>query len=67
MSSALIPRFLYPNKKGAGEQSRKDFIEMTGYNLSSSTSMGLSILGESYGNFGLLGGTFLCFLGVGYS
>lgn len=61
VSSALIPRFLYPNKKGAGEQSRKDFIEMTGYNLSSSTSMGLSILGESYGNFGLLGGTFFMF------
>lgn len=38
---------------------------MTGYNLSSSTSMGLSILGESYGNFGLLGGTFFMFFGGG--
>ena len=61
VSSALIPRFLYPNKKGAGEQSRKDFIEMTGYNLSSGTSMGLSILGESYGNFGLFGGALFMF------
>lgn len=54
--SAAVPRFLLPNKKGAGAQSRQDFIEMTGYPLGKKTSMGLSILGESYGNFGLIGG-----------
>lgn len=59
--SSLLPRFLVPNKKGAGEQSRQDFIEMTGYQLSERTSMGLSILGESYGNFGLLGGALFMF------
>lgn len=60
--STLLPRFLVPNKKGAGEQSRADFIEMTGYHLSRGTSMGLSILGESYGNFGLLGGIAFMFI-----
>lgn len=54
--SAATPRLLVPNKKGAGAQSRLDFIEMTGYPLGEKTSMGLSILGESYGNFGLIGG-----------
>lgn len=61
-NSALLPRFLVPNKKGAGEQSRADFIEMTGYRLSRGTSMGLSILGESYGNFGLWGGIVFMFI-----
>ena len=61
-NSAILPRFLFPNKKGAGAQSREDFIEMTGYHLSRGTSMGLSILGESYGNFGLLGGTVFMFI-----
>ncbi|WP_277098935.1 hypothetical protein [Coprobacter secundus] len=55
-NSTLVPRFLFPDKKGAGEQSRSDFIDMTGYQLSRGTSMGLSILGESYGNFGIWGG-----------
>lgn len=61
LNSAVIPRFLVPDKKGAGEQSRADFIEMTGYNLSRETSMGLSILGESYGNFGFWGGVVFMF------
>lgn len=60
--SSLIPRFLVPDKKGSGAQSREDFIEMTGYPLSKGTSMGLSILGESYGNFGLFGGSIFMFL-----
>ena len=62
--SAAVPRLLVPNKKGAGAQSREDFIEMTGYPLGEKTSMGLSILGESYGNFGLIGGCiFMLFWG----
>lgn len=60
-NSALLPRFLAPNKKGSGAQSRADFIEMTGYHLARGTSMGLSILGESYGNFGLFGGVIFMF------
>lgn len=64
LKSAALPRALFPDKKGAGEQSRNDFIEMTGYQLSTGTSMGLSILGESYGNFGLFGGMlFMAFWG----
>lgn len=62
VTSAILPRFLFPDKKGAGAQSRQDFIEMTGYQLSKGASMGLSILGESYGNFGWFGGILFMFL-----
>lgn len=62
--STLLPRFLAPNKKGSGKQVQDDFREMTGYPLGDNTSMGLSILGEAYGNFGLLGGAlFMLFWG----
>lgn len=62
--ATLLPRFLAPNKKGSGQQVQTDFREMTGYPLNDNTSMGLSILGESYGNFGLLGGAlFMLFWG----
>lgn len=60
--AALLPRFLVPNKKGAGQQVQSDFREMTGHPLKKNTSMGLSVLGESYGNFGLLGGAVFMFL-----
>lgn len=60
--SSLLPRFLAPEKKGSGEQVRSDFMEMTGLYINKNTSMGLSILGESYGNFGLFGGSLFMFL-----
>lgn len=64
VEATLIPRFLSPNKKGAGKESIDDFETFTGYRPSSGTSMGLSILGETYGNFGLLFGTiFMAFWG----
>lgn len=56
VEATLVPRFLSPNKKGAGKESIDDFEAFTGYRPSSGTSMGLSILGETYGNFGLLFG-----------
>lgn len=54
--SSAVPRVLNPDKKGSGKESIQDFETFTGYHLNSKTSMGLSILGEAYGNFGILGG-----------
>ncbi len=50
----LLPRVLFPNKpEGA---SRTLFARFTGLQLNPSTSMGLSIIGEMYANFGDWGG-----------
>lgn len=54
--ATLVPRFLNPNKKVAGGQ--ENFREYTGLHLSDNTSMGLSIIGEFYANFGVLSGAF---------
>lgn len=60
VSAALLPRFLNPNKKEAG--GRDNFIKFTGLQLGESTSMGISIIGEAYGNFKIIGG--ILFMGV---
>lgn len=52
--SALIPRFLDPDKEGAG--GRDNFMRFTGLFLFENTSMGISPLGEAYANFGINGG-----------
>ena len=62
IESSLLPRFLFPTKKDSGKASIQDFEHFTGYHLSSSTSMGLSIWGEAYGNFGVTGGAIFMFL-----
>ncbi len=50
----LLPRMLFPNKpEGA---SRILFARFTGMQLSPTTSMGLSTIGEMYANFGYSGG-----------
>lgn len=50
----LMPRALFPNKhEGA---SRVLFARFTGMRLDTSTTMGLSIIGEMYANFGYWGG-----------
>lgn len=49
--ASLIPRFLNPNKKEAGGQ--ENFELYTGLTLSQNTSMGLSIIGEFYANYGV--------------
>jgi hypothetical protein len=51
---ALLPRVLFPNKPEGS--SRVLFARFTGMQLSPSTSMGLSIVGEMYANFGYWGG-----------
>ncbi|WP_281613888.1 hypothetical protein [Flammeovirga sp. SubArs3] len=54
ITSSLIPRIFNPNKKIAG--GRENFMKYTGLQLGESTSMGLSIVGEFYANFGEFGG-----------
>lgn len=52
--SSILPRFLNPNKKLAGGQ--ENFEKYTGLPLGDNTSMGMSIIGESYANFGVING-----------
>lgn len=58
--SSLLPRFLNPNKKVAGGQ--ENFELYTGLPLSKGTSMGMSIIGESYANFGVTKGVLFMFI-----
>jgi hypothetical protein len=58
--SSIFPRFLIPDKEVAGGQ--KNFMRFTGLNLEAGTSMGISIIGESYGNFGLYFGVLFMFI-----
>jgi len=58
--AALVPRFLMPDKARAG--GHENFQKMTGWMLGKNTSMGVSVLGEAYGNFGVLGG--IVFMGL---
>lgn len=55
--SAILPRFLAPDKKEAG--GRENFRRFTGLEIGEQTSMGISPLGEAYANFGPLGGILL--------
>ncbi|MDG1475589.1 MAG: O-antigen polysaccharide polymerase Wzy, partial [Vicingaceae bacterium] len=59
ISVSLVPRILAPNKKGGG--GRATFEKLTGFTLMKNTAMGVSLLGEFYGNFGFYG-AMLCFL-----
>jgi hypothetical protein len=67
---ALLPRVLFADKpRGA---SRIIFARFTGLQLNQSTTMGLSIPGEMYANFGYWGGVlgtfvFGSFVGLAYS
>ena len=49
---ALVPRLLNPDKKKAGGQ--ENYTRFTGYELHG-TSMGISVLGEGYANYGVTG------------
>ena len=60
VSSAVLPRFLNPDKKKAG--GRETFMKFTGLNLAEGTSMGISIIGEAYGNYNVYGG--ILFMGI---
>lgn len=59
-SAAVLPRFLSPDKAKAGGQ--ENFKKFTGLSLGEGTSMGISIVGEAYGNFGRFGG--VIFMGL---
>lgn len=58
--ASLLPRFLNPNKTEAG--GKENFRKFTGLELNSGASMGISILGEAYGNFAQTGG--IVFMGL---
>lgn len=48
--ASILPRFLNPDKKKAG--GRENFMKYTGLILGENTSMGISIIGEFYANYG---------------
>lgn len=60
ISASLLPRFLNPNKKKAGGQ--ENFRRFTGLMIRGDTSMGSSILGEAYANYGAIGTMIFMFL-----
>lgn len=60
IKSSLLPRFLYPDKPKAG--GRENYEKYTGYILQSSTSMGISLLGEAYINYGVTGAWLFMFI-----
>ena len=60
IENSLIPRVLYPGKPTAG--GRENFRKYTGLSLSDGTSMGISIAGEGYANYGWFGGIVFMFL-----
>jgi len=57
--SSLLPRFLAPDKKKAGGQ--ENYERFTGLKLNQSTSMGISIVGEGWANYGYGGGIIFMF------
>jgi hypothetical protein len=58
--ASLLPRFLAPGKAKAG--GRANFERFTGTPLPETTSMDISLVGEGYANFGVLGGMVFIFL-----
>ena len=59
ITASLLPRFLAPNKKKAG--GRENFSKFTGLPLAENTSMGISLAGEGYANYGRWGGVLFMF------
>lgn len=58
--ASLLPRFLAPGKAKAG--GRANFERFTGTPLPETTSMDISLAGEGYANFGMVGGWAFIFL-----
>jgi hypothetical protein len=66
IETALLPRFLAPNKLKSGE--KKIFNKFSGHTINSNTSMGLGIFADGYIAFGYLGVLFFAFgLGLLFS
>jgi len=59
IKAALLPRLLYPEKPIAG--GKENYEKYTGYKLHN-TSMGVSLLGEAYINFGIVGAWIFMFI-----
>jgi hypothetical protein len=51
---SFLPRILFPDKLVSG--GRSNFMRYTGLYIGEGTAMAMSILGESYANFGIYGG-----------
>ena len=65
IKASIAPRLVNPEKKGAG--GKENYERFTGYQLLRS-SMGISLLGEGYANYGKTGALiFIFFMGVFYS
>lgn len=59
LKATFLPRILAPNKKYAGGV--ENFEKYTGLKLGSNTSMGISLAGEGWANFGYYGGILFVF------
>jgi hypothetical protein len=59
IKASLLPRFLAPDKKKAGGQ--ENFARFTGFKLNTGTSMGISLAGEGWANYGYWGGILFLF------
>jgi hypothetical protein len=57
--AAFVPRLLVDKRTAGGAELVEEF---TGFNIANNTSMGLSLLGEAYANFGKLGGITMLFM-----
>ena len=60
LKASVLPRFLFPDKPKAG--GLVNYEKYTGYQLQKTTSMGISLLGEAYINFGVIGAWVFMFL-----
>lgn len=58
--ASFLPRIINPSKKEAG--GRENFERFTGLTLGVHTSMGTSVVGEAYANFGRVGGVIFMFI-----
>ncbi len=58
--NSVVPRILNPNKLRAG--GRENFRRFTGLSIRDDTSMGISIAGEGWANYGWSGGIIFMFL-----
>lgn len=58
--SSFVPRIIDPDKKIAG--GRENFRKFTGLQIGDNTSMGISLAGEGYANFGRTGGIIFLFI-----
>jgi hypothetical protein len=66
IESALLPRFLAPNKLKSGD--KEIFNKYSGHTIAEGTSMGLGIIADGYIAFGTTGVGFFCFaLGLIFS